>query len=111
MTDAEQLKRIRLLHTIIWAIFVAAIFAIVPAAATGHFNLAAGFSLLVWGEVAVLVANGWRCPLTGIAERHGSNQAANFDIYLPEWLARWNKLIFGCLFVAAEIYLLWLWMR
>ncbi len=30
----------------------------------------------------------------------------NFDIYLPLWLARYNKLIFGWLFVAGLLFTL-----
>jgi hypothetical protein len=33
----------------------------------------------------------------------------NFDISLPEWLAKHNKLIFGSLFAIAELFLLWQW--
>jgi hypothetical protein len=44
-------------------------------------------------EVAVLVLNRMRCPLTGIAARFTEDRRANFDIYLPLWLARYNKQI------------------
>lgn len=35
---------------------------------------------------------------------------ADFDIYLPNWLARRNKLIFGALFVAGELFVLGCWL-
>jgi hypothetical protein len=41
--------------------------------------------------VLVLLFNGMRCPLTAVAARHTDDRRDNFDIYLPEWLARWNK--------------------
>jgi len=44
-----------------------------------------------------LVANRWRCPLTGV--RGSPKTAATFDIYLPPSLARYNKQVFGTLFV------------
>ena len=47
----------------------------------------------------MLIANDERCPLTGVAARYTVDRRDNFDIYLPEWLARHNKLIFGGLFV------------
>jgi hypothetical protein len=47
------------------------------------------------GEVGGLVLYRMRCPLMGVAARHTDDQGANFDIYLPEWLARNNKQIFG----------------
>jgi hypothetical protein len=45
--------------------------------------------------VLVLIANGGRCPLTTLAARYTMDRRDNFNIYLPEWLARHNKLIFG----------------
>ena len=60
-------------------------------------------------EVAILLVNRMRCPLTGVAARYTDDRADNFDIFLPEWLARHNKLIFGTLFALGEVYLLWRW--
>jgi hypothetical protein len=54
---------------------------------------------LVMVEVGVLAANRLTCPLTNLAARYTTDRRANFDIFLPVWLARWNKLIFGSLFV------------
>jgi hypothetical protein len=107
MNAARRLFAIRLLHTIVWAIFAGAIIAIPFAMADGRRELAIGLSLLVWGEVAVLALNRLRCPLTNVAARYTDDRAANFDIFLPEWLARWNKLIFGLLFAIGQL-LLWL---
>jgi hypothetical protein len=45
--------------------------------------------------VLVLIAKGGRCPLTAVAVRYTVDRRDNFDIYLPEWLARRNKPIFG----------------
>jgi len=56
-------------------------------------------------EVAVLVANRLRCPLTAIAARYTEDRRANFDIYLPEWLARHNQRIFGSLYAIGVAYL------
>jgi len=50
---------------------------------------------LILLETAVLLFNRWRCPLTDIAARYTEPSGPNFDIYLPEWLARYNKEIFG----------------
>jgi hypothetical protein len=45
------------------------------------------------------------------ADWHGSSlheeRADNFDIYLPNWVARHNKAIFGTLFVLNELFELW----
>jgi hypothetical protein len=37
-------------------------------------------------------------------------RADNFDIYLPLWLARRNKVIFGTLFAVGELLVLALWL-
>lgn len=58
----------------------------------------------------MLVFNSMRCPLSNIAARYTDDKRANFDIYLPEWLARNNKTVFGTLYVAAVIYLLARWL-
>ena len=100
---------VRLVHTLAWALFVAAIFAIPILAVYDQLTWALVLSALVWGEVAVLYVNDLRCPLTGVAERYTDRRAANFDIFLPLWLARNNKQIFGPLFAAAELFLLLQW--
>jgi hypothetical protein len=55
-------------------------------------------------EVAVLAANKLRCPLTAIAARYTEDRQDNFDIYLPLFLARYNKQIFGSLFLAGLLF-------
>jgi len=62
------------------------------------------FALIVGGEVAILAMNRWRCPLTSVAERYTHNRRANFDIYLPEWLAKYNKEIFGALYAVGVMF-------
>jgi hypothetical protein len=68
------------------------------------------FAAIVAVEVIVLVLNRMSCPLTGVAARYTSERRANFDIYLPEWLARNNKAILGTLYCAAVLFLLARWL-
>ena len=75
----------------------------------GHYVWAAVLIGLVLVECGVLAANRGRCPLTGLAARHTEQRSANFDIYLPLWLARYNKTIFGALFVAGTWFVLARW--
>jgi hypothetical protein len=44
-------------------------------------------AVIVAAESLVFVGNGFRCPLTSIAERHGAVRGGVSDIYLPRWLA------------------------
>jgi hypothetical protein len=47
-------------------------------------GIAAGIAA---GESVIYAANGFRCPLTGLAERLGAEHGSVTDIFLPTWLA------------------------
>ena len=70
----------------------------------GEHGVVAWLAAIVAGEVIVLMLNNMRCPLTRIAARYTDDRRDNFDIYLPEWLARHNKLIFGTLYFAGLVF-------
>ena len=65
----------------------------------------------VFVEVAILALNHMKCPLTAVAARYTEDRSDNFDIYLPLWLARYNKQIFGTLFLVGGLVSLWAWIR
>ena len=108
--DDRRVRLIKLVHTVVWAGFAGCIVAIPVLALQQRFRLAALLALIVLGEVVVLALNRWRCPLTPIAARYTDDRRANFDIYLPEWLARYNKEIFGPLYLAGVVLLAVRWM-
>ena len=99
-----SLRTIKVVHTIVWAFFVACIAAIPVMAAVGNHAASLVFVMLVTVEVMVLALNGGRCPLTDVAGRYTRDRRANFDIYVPLWVARYNKQIFGVVFVAGTLY-------
>ena len=99
-----MLRVIKLAHTVVWALLVAVILAIPVMAWQNRATAAAVLTAIMLGEVLVLVVNGWRCPLTDLAARYTDDRRANFDIYLPLWLAANNKRIFGSLFVAGLVF-------
>jgi hypothetical protein len=103
-TSPVRLAAVKLVHTIVWAAFAGCILAIPVAAWHGDFRIAAWLVAIVAVEVAILVLNGLRCPLTAVAARYTDDRRDNFDIYLPEWLARHNKGIFGILYLAGTAY-------
>jgi len=107
----NALVAIKLAHTVVWAFFVGCIVAIPCFTAGAQFVLAALFAAIVAIEVAVLVLNRMRCPMTPVAARYTADRRPNFDIYLPEWLARYNKEIFGTLYAAALVFLVVSWVR
>ena len=100
---------IKLVHTAVWLFFAGCILAIPVAGVWREYRSAAGLIGLVLVECAVLAANRGRCPLTDLAARYTEERKANFDIYLPLWLARHNKTIFGALFAAGVLFVLGRW--
>jgi hypothetical protein len=104
------LTLIRSIHTVVWAFFAGAILAIPVAAIQQQFDWVLIFTAIVMVEVTVLSLNGLRCPLTGMAARYTNDRRNNFDIYLPLWLATYNKQVFGSLFVAGLVFALGCWM-
>ena len=103
------LRAIKAFHTLVWAFFAGAIVAIPIATWRDEFAWVAGLIALVLLEVAILAVNRMRCPLTAIAARYTEDRGANFDIYLPLWLAANNKQLFGTLFVAGLLFALFSW--
>lgn len=91
----RELKIIKAIHTLIWILYNAVIFYLLYAVITDKLNIlfwaAWGFVLL---EGLVLVMFKWTCPLTLMARRYTSSQKDNFDIYLPNWLAKYTKTIY-----------------
>ncbi|MCL4864560.1 MAG: hypothetical protein KJZ47_01620 [Gemmatimonadales bacterium] len=106
-----RLAAIKLVHTVVWAIFVACILGVFVAAYAGRLGLAAVLIGVVMGEVLVLALNQLKCPLTGVAARYTEDRAPNFDIYLPRWLAEHNKEVFGTLYLLGIGYTLVRWMQ
>ena len=104
-----MLTLVKILHTVIWAVFAGSIMVLPWAGITRRFRLAAILTALILFECGVLAVNHGRCPLTDLARHYTSDPTDNFDIYLPNWLARHNKTIFGSLFVAGELVVLGCW--
>jgi len=109
MTPAVALRTVKVVHTIAWAFFAGCILAIPVFAEKGAFGTAGILIAFVLLEVLVLALNRWRCPLTGIAARYTDDRRDNFDIYLPLWLARYNKHVFGSLFAFGLLYTFLSW--
>ena len=104
-----RLRAVKVVHTLAWALFAGCIVALPIVAWRQDFYAAAILIGVVLVEVLVLLANGFRCPLTDVAARYTEDRQDNFDIYLPLWIARYNKQIFGTLFVAGIVLTLVVW--
>lgn len=108
---APALKAVKLLHTVAWAFFAGCIVALPLASWRGLHAAAAWLAAIVAVEVAILALNAWSCPLTAVAARYTDDRRDNFDIYLPLWLARHNKRLFGGLYVVGILFALVNWAR
>ena len=107
--DARKLAIIKLLHSAVWLFMATCVLLIPLTALQNRFQLAALLTAVILIECAVLAANRGKCPLTSIAARYTEDRSDNFDIYLPLWLARYNKIIFGTLFLFGCAFALTLW--
>ena len=108
---ASALRNVKIVHTIAWAFFAGCIALIPFMAWRRQFTVGLALIGIVLVEVLILLANGFRCPLTNVAARYTDDRRDNFDIYLPLWIATYDKQIFGTLFVAGIFYTLVQWMR
>ncbi len=109
-TDHRRLRVVKLVHTGAWVFFVACIIGIYIAAWQGALMWASVCIAIVAAEVGVLALNGWRCPLTAVAARYTSDRSPNFDIFLPRWVARYNKEIFGPLYLVGILATAYRWL-
>jgi hypothetical protein len=87
--DLRRLTLIRGVHTAAWASIESCVGYLLWSGATGRSDRrAAAAAAVVGGECLVFAANGFRCPLTGLAEAAGAGSGSVTDIYLPTWFAR-----------------------
>lgn len=99
MSGKAKLLLVKLVHTLIWLVFVSIIAYVVWSGVSGHISLYSWLAVAaVIGEGAVLLLFKGHCPLTVVARRYSASPKDNFDIFLPNWLARYNKLIFTTIF-------------
>ena len=104
----NKLVFIKTIHTIIWLFFNLVIFhllyAVINNSITQYFWMGAGMILI---EVMVLVIFRGMCPLTVIARKYSNSTRDNFDIFLPNWLAKHNKLIYSTILLVVVV--LWVY--
>ncbi len=103
----HTLLAIKLLHTLVWAFFVIIIFYVV------YSGLSNQVTIYTWIAIGLVVLEGITlavfkmfCPLTLIARKYSDSKKDNFDIFLPNWLAKYNKIIFTSIFMFGLIMVL-----
>lgn len=95
MANNKYLTVIKIIHTLIWIFFNIVIGYLFYAVIAGKIDKWVWIGLgLIAIECLVLVIFKNICPVTVLARRYSSSKKDNFDIYLPNWLAKNNKLIY-----------------
>ncbi len=96
MKKLSTLTAIKIIHTLIWLCFNAVFFYMVYAVIVNKIDQYVWIGMGLFAlEITVLLIFKMQCPLTIIARRHSNSTKDNFDIYLPNWLAKYNKLIYA----------------
>ena len=107
MKRTQKLLAIKLLHTLIWVFFVVVIFYILYSGIYDKVTTSTWIGIgLVLVEGLVLLVFKMFCPLTLVARKYSDSEKDNFDIFLPNWLAKHNKLIFTTIYVLALLLVL-----
>lgn len=103
-----KLRIIKLIHTVVWVFFNIVIFYLLYAVCSNKINFRVWVCIgIVLMESIVLLLFKMRCPLTLIARRYSHSTRNNFDIFLPEWLAKYNKLIYSIIFLISIVILVY----
>ncbi|MFZ7113871.1 MAG: hypothetical protein ACO1G9_00735 [Bacteroidota bacterium] len=108
MNNEAKLISIKILHTLIWIFFNIVIFYLLYAVIVNKIDrwvwvcifliTLEGLTLLIFKNV---------CPVTIAAKKYSDSDKANFDIYLPNWLAKYNKPIYSSIVGIALIILVY----
>ncbi|MFM9910778.1 MAG: hypothetical protein ACKVOW_15675 [Chitinophagaceae bacterium] len=100
IADVQKLIITKIIHTIIWLFFNVVLFYMAYAVIVNKIDK------YVWIGIALIIAEGLVlllfkkiCPLTIMARKYSDSNKDNFDIYLPNWLAKNNKLIYTTFFI------------
>ena len=79
---------VKTVHSLAFFVIQSCIVYLLYSGLRGRSDRKAGIAAAIaLGESAIYVANGMRCPLTGLAERLGAESGSITDLYLPRWLA------------------------
>jgi hypothetical protein len=82
------LTLVKAVHTLAWfSIESCMMYVLYAGAARRTDRRAAIAGTVVAGEILIFAANGFRCPLTKLAEHFGAADGSVTDIWLPRWLA------------------------
>ena len=93
---------IEVFHTVIFILMSGLLFALLYEVIIDRITILTWIAVgAFFIEGLILMANGWKCPLTTYAEDLGSVHGQVTDIFLPKWFADRIFPICGTLYVVA----------
>ena len=108
MTDQFRLTLLKSLHTLIWVFYNIVIFYLLYAVIVNKIDRWVWICLgLIVLEGLILLVFKSFCPITVVARKYSDSEKDNFDIYLPNWLAKYNKRIYTSIVMIAVIILIY----
>ena len=102
--DPGRLTVVRRAHTIIYIVMACATLYVFYCGLSGQRDLLLTISAaLVALEGVVFLGNGFRCPLTTLAQRYGDPTGHVGDTHFPERCTRYTFRVFGTLYAMGVI--------
>ena len=102
---APALVGVKAVHSLAFFVIQSAICYLVYSGLRGQTDRRAAIAAAIaTGETLIYAGNGFRCPLTGLAEDLGAARGSVTDIFLPRWLASNIARIYGPLFVSKGVW-------
>jgi hypothetical protein len=84
----SALTAVKAIHTLAWFSIESCVVYLLYAGFVKRTDRRAAIAaVVVGGESLIFAANGFRCPLTAVAESLGAENGSVTDIFLPRWFA------------------------
>jgi hypothetical protein len=108
MTATTKLTVVKTVHTAIWVFYNAVLFYMAWAVTVNRIDKWFWICLaLIIIECLILLRFKQICPITLVARKYSDSTRHNFDIYLPEWLAKYNKAIYSTVLIIILSFLVY----
>ena len=106
--ENPRLIWVKTIHTLIWVFFNIVIFYLLYAVIVNKIDKWVWICIgLIVMEGLVLLIFKRVCPVTLIARKYSDSTRDNFDIYLPNWLAKYNMEIYSFIVLIAIVILVY----
>jgi hypothetical protein len=108
MTATIKLTIVKTVHTAIWVFYNAVLLYMAWAVTVDRIDKWFWICLaLIIIECLILLRFNQICPITLVARKYSDSTRHNFDIYLPEWLAKYNKTIYSIILIIILSFLVY----